>query len=263
MEIENSIYKPDSLYKNELIYSLQYPKGGELKKDTGKIIDINNGIIKHSISTDKGSSGSPLILSNHKVIGIHKGTIKQKNYNAGIFMKDFIIDLENNVIPIKEIIYKVLLYKLIKVIKYKKLMIKVLLQMFLVCFLIYITIPKKEKIYYGNGNLSYYGYIKNGYLEGFGISYYKNGKKKYIGNCNKGKKNGNGIYFYEDGSLKYNGTFSNDCFDGYGIYYSKGNYTFEYKGEFKNNTFNGYGAIILKDLKIKYKGNWINNHMNE
>ena len=50
--------------------------------DKGKIIDINNNIIKHKIPTQAGSSGSPLIRRYNIsfVVGIHHG-VKQKEEN--------------------------------------------------------------------------------------------------------------------------------------------------------------------------------------
>ena len=48
--------------------------------------------IKHSCSSQKSSSGSPIInLKNFKVIGIHKGS-SDKNFNYGSFIKNPIED---------------------------------------------------------------------------------------------------------------------------------------------------------------------------
>ena len=86
------------LYKT--IYIIQYPKG-ELLVSYG----ILNGINEyerydfiHLCNTEKGSSGSPVIYNNNKVIGIHKAGIANKNIqkNSGTFLNE----------PIKEFIKK-------------------------------------------------------------------------------------------------------------------------------------------------------------
>ena len=75
LEIDDSIW--NSNYESETIYCLEFPQGKDLKYDTGEIKEIKNGVIKHNISTEDGSSGSPLITTNHKIIGIHKGCKKK------------------------------------------------------------------------------------------------------------------------------------------------------------------------------------------
>ena len=54
------------------------------------IIEYNDNYstILHFCETQFGSSGSPIInLDNYKVLGIHKGTLKNRNYNIGTFLK--------------------------------------------------------------------------------------------------------------------------------------------------------------------------------
>ena len=47
----------------------------------------------HNISTDKGSSGGPLILSkNLNVVGIHRGHLNNK-LNKAIFIKNILDDI--------------------------------------------------------------------------------------------------------------------------------------------------------------------------
>ena len=49
--------------------------------------EINNYDIKHSCSTNNGSSGSPILnLKNNKVIGIHKQGSKIFNFNIGTLL---------------------------------------------------------------------------------------------------------------------------------------------------------------------------------
>ena len=73
--------------KNNVVYILQYPKGEELSYSLGLILSIFDKTIRHSCSTEFGSSGSPiLLLSSYRVIGVHKGTTLF-NSNEGILIK--------------------------------------------------------------------------------------------------------------------------------------------------------------------------------
>jgi len=92
-ELSKKIYE-----KDKIIYSLQYPQGKEVSFSVGKMNFISQKYkyyFYHLCSTIEGSSGSPiLLLSNYKVIGIHKGNIKgniKNNMNVGILIK-FAID---------------------------------------------------------------------------------------------------------------------------------------------------------------------------
>ena len=58
--IDNTIFKDLNKLINKEIFILQYPNG-KLSHDCGKILDIKNNKIFHNVSTDSGSSGSPLI----------------------------------------------------------------------------------------------------------------------------------------------------------------------------------------------------------
>ena len=70
-------------YKNELIFIYQYPENPsheqQLSKAFGEIIEIDGFNCYHSVSTDNGSSGSPLLNKESKVIGIHKGSVKSRS----------------------------------------------------------------------------------------------------------------------------------------------------------------------------------------
>jgi len=60
-----------------LIYIPQYPRGKKLSYSKGEILSIgkNKYEIIHTASTEQGSSGSPIFLSNtNQIIGIHAGT---------------------------------------------------------------------------------------------------------------------------------------------------------------------------------------------
>jgi len=85
-------------YKDKTIYIIQYPKG-ELSVSYGILNEIFEDInyeFKHKCSTESGSSGSPIIYINNKVMGIHKKTYYSDNNNGGTFLNE----------PIKEFIKK-------------------------------------------------------------------------------------------------------------------------------------------------------------
>ena len=77
-------------YINTDVFSLQRPLGNDIECASGKIIRIdknNNFEFIHTIDTDKGSSGSPIILiGNSRVIGIHKANVKYYKVNKGTFI---------------------------------------------------------------------------------------------------------------------------------------------------------------------------------
>ena len=77
-------------YKNIDIFIMEFPYGKNLNIAPGKITDIDeekNFLLSHKILTNEGSSGSPIILiSNLKVIGIHKGGYQFGEENHGTFI---------------------------------------------------------------------------------------------------------------------------------------------------------------------------------
>ena len=88
-------------FKNERIFSFEYPKEEKISFSFGKITKIENNYLFYDLGTDYGSSGSPIIsLETLKVIGLHKGVTKPNNLklkkNIGISL---IIVFQN--IPIK------------------------------------------------------------------------------------------------------------------------------------------------------------------
>ena len=101
-DIINSINKNDK-YKDETVYIIQYPEG-KLSASYGIIgnlcVDKKYDLL-HKCSTNKGSSGSPILnIDNNKVIGIHKKGVENK-YNKGTFLnfpiKEFIQQNHKNV----------------------------------------------------------------------------------------------------------------------------------------------------------------------
>ena len=90
---------PDEQYKDQEIMMVQYPNL-EASFGNGKVNSIkNNYQIFHSISTEGGSSGSPIILmsASLKIIGIHCGkSSKDKNLNRGNYMKVILEDIQQH-----------------------------------------------------------------------------------------------------------------------------------------------------------------------
>ena len=91
LEIDKNIFREINNIYNESIYIPQYPKYGNEQKASvsyGILRDIQNYDLFHFCSTEVGSSGSPILnISNNKVIGMHKASIRL-NYNKGTFLKD-------------------------------------------------------------------------------------------------------------------------------------------------------------------------------
>ena len=105
LDIDEQIFNdnPQEIFKRKSVYLLHYPHGNICEYTSGIIkgISLDEIIINHSCQSQPGSSGSPIInLINHKVIGIHKGSIKNENCNVGIFLKKVINDF--NIKPKKE-----------------------------------------------------------------------------------------------------------------------------------------------------------------
>ena len=91
LEIDDKVFMdiPKNYYKNKTIYLIHYPHGHKVEFSTGIIKNIfeNNYTISHLCSTEKGSSGGPLInILTHKVIGLHKGGKEDKNFNLGTLL---------------------------------------------------------------------------------------------------------------------------------------------------------------------------------
>ena len=91
LELDEEIIEHNENINNRSVYILQYPK-----YSNGQKAAVSYGIIKniqdeyniiHYCSTQGGSSGSPIInLINNKILGIHKESIKNKNYNRGTLL---------------------------------------------------------------------------------------------------------------------------------------------------------------------------------
>jgi V8-like Glu-specific endopeptidase len=96
LEIDENIFSKNSneIIKNELVSLLSYPKGENLSISNGIIkgIEENGYTIHHLCNTCQGCAGGPILNQNLKVIAIHVGYYKNKNYNIGTFLKKPIED---------------------------------------------------------------------------------------------------------------------------------------------------------------------------
>ena len=104
LEIDNryNLNNIEERYKNESLYVLNYPKGKDIVVSYGLLKIMKNEYLYHSCSTEKGSSGSPIIsLESFKLIGIHIGYSKTSKWNKGLFIKYAINEfnkLESNIL---------------------------------------------------------------------------------------------------------------------------------------------------------------------
>ena len=83
-------------YEDKTIYIIHYPKG-KLSVSYGVLGNITVDKIYnfiHKCCTENGSSGSPILTLNNKIVGIHKKGGYNNNYNKGTFLN----------FPIKEFI---------------------------------------------------------------------------------------------------------------------------------------------------------------
>lgn len=86
----------DNYFESD-IFILQHPLGEETYLGTGKIMRIEKFEFEHSVETQSGSSGSPIILtSNGLVIGIHKQTNKINNNGIGTFIGEIFKKKDKN-----------------------------------------------------------------------------------------------------------------------------------------------------------------------
>ena len=95
LQIDDKIYykEPNDFYQNESVYLIQYPKNKKLSVSYGIIKNIYECDIYHYCSTEKGSSGSPIIsISTKKLIGIHKEGKERFDFNIGTLLKNPILE---------------------------------------------------------------------------------------------------------------------------------------------------------------------------
>ena len=98
LELDDDLFKnnADIIYLDKSLYVLQYPNGDKACVSYGLLNNINKYNIYHKCSTDKGSSGSPILsLRNNKVIGIHKKS-SHFDFNIGTLLNFPLKDFINN-----------------------------------------------------------------------------------------------------------------------------------------------------------------------
>ena len=98
---KNYIDNGYNIYKKVDVFSIEHPLGGVAACASGIIVNINNYEFEHNISTDYGSSGSPIMLLNNnmniiQVIGIPKNANKKRKINGGTFICEIINEIDNN-----------------------------------------------------------------------------------------------------------------------------------------------------------------------
>ena len=100
-KIDKTLFENKNSLLNQEIFILQYSLGEDLSFYPGKIMDINENIIRHSACTEKGSSGSPLIkrYNNIFIYGIHfaqeKNIINPFKYNLATPFDVIIRDIKD------------------------------------------------------------------------------------------------------------------------------------------------------------------------
>lgn len=71
----------------------QHPNGKPKKGSLQKVVEISSTDIYYHADTDKGSSGSPVLRGDYKLIAIHKGGV-DKVHNYGTLCNQILEYLE-------------------------------------------------------------------------------------------------------------------------------------------------------------------------
>ena len=88
LEYDKNFINENKNIQNKEVFTLQHRLGKNLRVSNGKITKIFGSEFAHNMDTDVGSSGSPIVLiSNAKVIGIHKSGHIKKPENYGTFIE--------------------------------------------------------------------------------------------------------------------------------------------------------------------------------
>ena len=106
LELDDDLFRHNNniLYDHKSLYVLQYPQGKKAAVSYGLLTSLDKFEIKHTCSTDNGSSGSPILnLETNKVIGIHKEGSINFEFNKGTYLKYVLIDfIQKNINKINE-----------------------------------------------------------------------------------------------------------------------------------------------------------------
>ena len=78
--------------KDTPVFVFQHPGGSDIHFAQGKCLMFSGFDIFHSVSTDYWSSGSPIAISDGRIIGLHKARSisDSQNYNVAVMMKAII-----------------------------------------------------------------------------------------------------------------------------------------------------------------------------
>ena len=89
------IFNDNINFEHEIVSLVGYYNGIDFSIKNGHLKDIKNYKIYHSIDTEHGCSGAPIILTyrEFKVIGIHRCFIDKKKLNLGSNFQDILKDL--------------------------------------------------------------------------------------------------------------------------------------------------------------------------
>lgn len=97
LNIDENYLKGYERYISENIFMMEYPLGGQLKLGVGRISTVKSeeNFFRYKLDTQPGSSGSPILLYDKSLVGIHKGAItNENNEKAGIFIGHIINELK-------------------------------------------------------------------------------------------------------------------------------------------------------------------------
>ena len=249
--------------EKKYIHIFQFPgKGDILSYSTGEYLEKYeiNGFL-YSASTDRGSSGSPILYfydSKPVIFGIHKAGKEAKKLigkvetelnkgecaNLGNFIFPIINSLrKDNIIFVKDLLFKGLKFTGDLLENDQKGELYILNK----------EINKYDKIYIGE--LSYFEpngkgilyKIKNEIGNNELLKTIRNNPKIekykiYCGEFNKGKYYGYGILYYNEIETDfYKGQFKDNLRNGKGKYYE--NNKLVYEGDFKDDTYDGKGKL--------------------
>ena len=259
-DIINNINKTKE-YKNRTLYIIQYPEN-ELSVSYGileQIYEDKKYNFLHRCSTKLGSSGSPILGINNKVIGIHKEGFKKQvefNNNLGLFLnypiKEF-LQLNYNNINIKKDDDKYLKLEKEILIK-KKIKSKFnIIKSIDIIQTIFIFLNEKIKL----KTIKYNKELQN--KIDININHYKFFSGRYIEyETNiKGKE-----YDGETDNLIFEGEYLNGERSGKGKEYNKYNGKLIFEGDYINGVRNGKGKEYnVFRSKSKYS-NWIEEEYN-
>ena len=78
-------------YVGQDIFIISNPLGGGLQFNFGKITNLKGTFeFEHNLDTDNGSSGSPILLYDNTLVGLHRGRYRGRDEKVGIFIGEII-----------------------------------------------------------------------------------------------------------------------------------------------------------------------------